>query len=164
MRVDPVRRAGNQRAEIPPLHLAEQRGFIGGYDVDRIHLVGQHPVQNVQVKHVALGQLLQIGKQPLIAHAGMACENAVGALTPHRQGRAQQMTDATLQSRTVRAVVNRQVYVDLGDLHISHDAVALEIQQRVIGFLCLTDCFAGIADRLPAGVILLRFRPSFSDR
>ena len=82
----------------------------------------------MQIEHIANRQLLQIGEHLLRSHTTVAGKNGMGACTAHGEGTAQQMPHTPLQRVVSGAVVDGQVYADLRDLHISHCAVAGNVE------------------------------------
>ena len=72
----------------------------------------------------------------LRSHAAVPGENAVSAFPAYGEGAAQQMPDAPFQRIILRAMVDGQVDADLGNLHITHDAIPGEIELAVIVCRC----------------------------
>ena len=89
-----------------------------------IHLVSERFGQNVNIKYISFSDLGKIGEQTLLCHAGMCGENRMGTCTTDGKGCAHQMADTHIQYRGIGAVVNGQVDINGGNLHISHNTAA----------------------------------------
>ena len=156
--VDAKRRTGHQRYIVLAILDLQQRCVCGQYRVDGVYLVCQHLAQHMDVKRVVRRKLVNIRKQLAGCHATVGRQHRVGAAAAHRQGCADHMTHGTLQRVRVRATLHRQVYVDLGDVYIGHDAAHCEllgIRQGRGGCPSLGNgCRAG-----QHGVVLLRGFP-----
>lgn len=59
-------------------------------------------------------------------------EHRVGALAADGQGRAFYMADHLLQHVLIRAVCDGKPQIQLRDLDITHHAIAVEVEQRIV--------------------------------
>ena len=69
-------------------------------------MVRQRFIQHVQIEHIPLSQLFQVGKHLLACHAAVTGENGVGVFATHWQGTSQQVPHTTIQHLRIRAVVD----------------------------------------------------------
>ncbi len=65
----------------------------------------------------------------------MAGHHAMGAFAPYRQGGGLDMPHSHLQDRFVRAVVDGQGDIDGGNLDISHNSVAGNVEHGAVFLL-----------------------------
>ena len=81
----------------------------------------------MDVKRVALCQLVDVRKQLGTRHAAVSRQHRMGAAAAHRQRCADHMANRLFQRVRVRAVLHRQIYVDFGDVYIGHGAAHREL-------------------------------------
>ena len=95
--------------------------------MDGVHFVYQRIAQHMDVKRVAHCKLVNVRKQLGTCQSTVRRQHRVGSTAAYRQGRSYHMTHGTLQRVRVRAVLHRQIYADLGDVHIGHDTTHREL-------------------------------------
>ena len=134
MGIHTKRCAGNQSAMICTLGNSQVCGVIRKNGFDLINLIGHSFTQDIQVEHIANFHLVQVREHFLGCHARVGSQNSMGILTANRQRATQQMTNASLQSGFICSMVDGQSHLDLGDLHISHNAVSCNIELVLIIF------------------------------
>ena len=81
---------------------------MGFHNAALIHLVGQGLVQNPQEELAALRQFVKIGKEPCTGQSPVSGEDAVGAVSAHRQGGSLNLSHGDLQNGLINAVVDGQ--------------------------------------------------------
>ena len=84
--------AGHKGHIVLAVHDLKIGGVCWPHLFDLIHGVGEGFIVDVEIEHVSILQLGEIGEQPRIAHARMTSQHAVGAFAAHwhagcRQGR-----------------------------------------------------------------------------
>ena len=95
--VDAVWRTGDQGAVVFPLLNLQSLHILGLYDQDLIHLVGRDLVEDVDMEHIPLHQLIQVGKQGGRGQAPVPGEHPVDAVAANGEGTALQRAHARLQ-------------------------------------------------------------------
>ena len=60
----------------------------------------------------------------------------MSAFSSDRKRTAQQMTNTTLQGVVSSAMVDGKIYIDFGDLHVTHSSVTSYVQLRLIIYRC----------------------------
>ena len=121
VRIDTKRCAGDQRYIVLAVLNLQQARVRRQDCVDSIHLIGQYLAQNVDIKDVAFFELINVRKQLGARHATVGRKYRMGVFSAHRQGCAYHMAHRFFQRVGFRSVLYRQVYTDLGDVHIRHD-------------------------------------------
>ena len=106
--------AGDQRAVVPAGDNFQILGVFRLHDLDLVYLIRQHLVHDVEVKAVALAQLVQVGKQYRLGQTAVPRQHTVGACAAQRIAGAFQMSDALYQHIVACALINGQVYVNFG--------------------------------------------------
>ena len=100
-------------------------------------------IQHADIKHIALVQLIQVGKHPCSRKARMTGQDAMRTDAADRQGCAEQVSDALIQRFLGGAVVYGQLHADLRNLDVAHDPVAAYIQKTPVALLGFRQRFTG---------------------
>ena len=120
MGIDTVGRTGEQCHMIFARHYL-QRLFqclhiVLVYHIqDLIHLVGKGLIQYMDVKHIALVELVDIGKKSCARQPSMRRQNAVGVVPADGKNGSVQMACARLEHLVGSSMVNGDPDVDLRD-------------------------------------------------
>ena len=123
-----VGRAGEQRTQVltcDDLYIVD---LIGTHDLDLIHLIGECAVQHDQLECVAELHFVQLGKQLGVGETAVGRQYAVRVAAADRESGAGQMAAGNVEHLSGNAVVNRQFHAELGDVDITHYAVAVYVQ------------------------------------
>ena len=132
MRVDRIRRTGHQRHIVLPRLDGQRLDLFRQNHRDLIHLIGERLIQCVNRESVADLHQIQIAEQLGRRQTAVRREHRVGALAADGQGRAFYMADHLLQHVLIRAVCDGKPQIQLRDLDITHHAIAIEVEQRIV--------------------------------
>ena len=126
MGVDAHGGAGDQGAEVLPLHHIQRLHLVRLHRQNLVHLIGQGFIQNVQIEPVPQRQLVQIGKELRLCQPSVAGQGAVGALSTQRIAGFRQVADSVGEHIRPGALVDGQVQVDFGDGDIPQGVAQLD--------------------------------------
>lgn len=86
VRIDALRRAGDERAHVFILLDTEMRGVVWQNGENVTHFVSQRPIQHMQEKPVSDLHLFEIRQHLLSGKTGMTGQNGVRPVPAHRKG------------------------------------------------------------------------------
>ena len=135
VRIDAIRRTGDERAHVFILLDAEMRRIIREDSKNILHFIRQRPVQHMQKKPVSDLHLFQVCQHLFSGEAGVTGQDGMRPFSAYGKGLSQQMPYAFLQRAAVRAVVDRQANIQLWDFQLSHNAAFVNSEDLVIFFL-----------------------------
>ena len=98
VRVDAIRRTGDQRQIILPRINRKLLKFIWHHNADLINLIGQDLVEHCDLCNVSLLELVHVGEDLCAGQASVAGDHTMGSLSADRQGASLNVTDRDLQN------------------------------------------------------------------
>ena len=104
VRIDAIRRTGDERAHVFILLDAEMRRIIREDSKNILHFIRQRPVQHMQKKPVSDLHLFQVCQHLFSGEAGVTGQDGMRPFSAYGKGRSQQMPYAFLRRAAVRAV------------------------------------------------------------
>lgn len=125
--IDSVRGTGHQGGIVLPLRNAEAVRLVGLHRLYLRHPIRQLLSQGMQIEKVALPQLFQVVEQLESRIPGVGRDHRMGRGSPYGQAGLGKMARALRKDLLIGSVIDRQIYLDLGDPNDSHDSVPFEI-------------------------------------